>query len=706
MQARCYSPVSKVPGNPVLQEDRSGRISMRCQRVFRAPPSSSQILRKSYVMLSRLWGAVALLLGMHAAALAQTSTDVGGERRIYAARDAAQRGDTNRLEQMMLEPGKHVLEPYIGFWLWSARLSRISESVSAPALQAYLTTYPDSVLAERLRSDWLKRLGREGQFGLFNEEFTKLQQPDQELQCFAIRAAHISSEMNLLSLESQWLSLTDTPESCFAPLQAIVDNGRKSEEDVWWRLRRAVEANRPVAARHAITMLRNDQPDAGSLTQVFDNPERYLKSAAARNATSRGAREMVLASVARLARRNTRAAQSGWRAINETHFTAGERAYALAQLAWGASISQLPEAHDWYSSARRLAPGMPMSDEQAAWQVRVALRAGDWAAVQASIEQMPQAQRAQSDWNYWLARSLSMQGRPEEARPLHERRAGDADFYGILSAEALGRTLTWPAAPPPPTPQELQQLAAHDGVQRAIALLQMDMRIEGLREWNWSMRGRDDRSLIAAAEHARRLGIYDRAIFAAERTKIQHDYSLRYLAPFYDAFAREAKTQQLPLSWIYGLTRQESRFIVNARSSVGAQGLMQIMPTTGRLVARQIGLSGFSVGDLGETDTNIRLGTAYLRSVLDGLSNSPVMATAAYNAGPGRARRWRAGRAIEGAIYAESIPFTETRDYVKKVMANAVAYAVLFEGKPMSLNRFLGIVPGDGGVREPDSAAP
>jgi soluble lytic murein transglycosylase len=226
-------------------------------------------------------------------------------------------------------------------------------------------------------------------------------------------------------------------------------------------------------------------------------------------------------------------------------------------------------------------------------------------------------------------------------------------------------------------------------------LLRLDMRTEALREWNWGMRGADDRFLLTAAEYARRMGHYDRAINAADRTRQEHDFSLRYLAPFYDVFARESRANQLELSWVYGLTRQESRFHPVARSSVGAQGLMQIMPATGRAVAKQVGMKGFHLGHLAETEPNVQLGTAYLRSILNGLQNSPVMATAGYNAGPGRAKRWRDLKALEGAIYAESIPFSETRDYVKKVMANAVAYAVLLEGRPISLTRLLGTVPGE-----------
>jgi soluble lytic murein transglycosylase len=338
---------------------------------------------------------------------------------------------------------------------------------------------------------------------------------------------------------------------------------------------------------------------------------------------------------------------------------------------------------------------MPMSDDQAAWQMRSVLRAGDWNGVQAALDSMTPVQRNLPEWVYWQGRALSQQNKPQEARAQYERFAGEPNFYGILSAEALGRTINWPQAAVPPTVLEMSRVDENVAMRRAIALFRIDQRTAALREWSWALRGADDRALLAASEYARRIGLYDRAINAADRTRQQHDYSLRYLAPYYDIFSRESRIKGLDLHWVYGLTRQESRFDPVARSQVGAQGLMQIMPATGRMVATKAGMQGFDVSHLAETEPNIQIGTAYLRSVLDGLYNSPVMATAGYNAGPGRAKRWRDSNSLEGAIYAETIPITETRDYVKKVMANAVAYAVVLDGKPISLTRLLGMVPGD-----------
>jgi soluble lytic murein transglycosylase len=218
------------------------------------------------------------------------------------------------------------------------------------------------------------------------------------------------------------------------------------------------------------------------------------------------------------------------------------------------------------------------------------------------------------------------------------------------------------------------------------------LRTEGVKEWSWSLRGMDDRQLLAAAELAKRHQIWDRAINTADKTKNEHDYSLRYLAPYSQQVRSAAQNQSLDDAWVYGLMRQESRFITSAKSNVGASGLMQLMPATAKWVAKKIGLRNYNHGRVNDMETNVLLGTSYMRLVMENLDNHPVLASAAYNAGPGRAKKWRAELPLEGAIYAETIPFSETRDYVKKVMSNAVFYTTVFTGKPDSLKARLGIV--------------
>ena len=220
------------------------------------------------------------------------------------------------------------------------------------------------------------------------------------------------------------------------------------------------------------------------------------------------------------------------------------------------------------------------------------------------------------------------------------------------------------------------------------------MRREGNLEWNFTLRGMSDRELLASAEWASRNGLLDRAVNTADRTKAEHDFAFRFLTPYRPQLQEKADAVGLELDWVYGLIRQESRFVQVARSSAGASGLMQLMPATARFVAKKIGMGDYRPDAVVDIDTNLTLGTSYLRMVLDDLDNLPVLATAAYNAGPGRPRAWRSSltKPVEGAIFAETIPFNETRDYVKKVMSNATYYAVLLTGTPQSLKARMGFV--------------
>jgi soluble lytic murein transglycosylase len=243
-------------------------------------------------------------------------------------------------------------------------------------------------------------------------------------------------------------------------------------------------------------------------------------------------------------------------------------------------------------------------------------------------------------------------------------------------------------------------MLAQPTVQRTLALYRMDLRTDAARDWVWAARKLDDQQLLVAAEIARRNGMYDHAINTADRTVQIHDFSLRYLAPYREALQGYIRKNELEEAWVYGLIRQESRFVYQAKSPVGATGLMQIMPATARWIARQLGMKSYRKALVNQLDTHFKLGTYYMKTVLSSLDNSPVLASAAYNAGPSRARKWRGESALEGAIYAENIPFDETRNYVKKVMSNTMYYSQLFGQPPRSLKQRLGVITAKNAVNQ------
>ena len=616
-----------------------------------------------------------------------------GDDKVLAAREAFRNGERIKLDKqvdaingMAARGDEHDLQPWVEYWRLQQRLDDgVSEGVSE-----FLARQKGSYLAEKVRGEWLKFLGKRHQWDDFQSEYAALAQPDQELACYSLQG-RLATGQNPAALDEAlplWLTAPDLPESCMPLMEQLIVAGRIDANDVWERLRRLLEVNKLRAAKQTAAYLPAQQmPAARTLDAIADKPLRALSKLPKDFATTRLGREMALYAVQRLAHGDPPGAAVHWLKI-EDKFSEAERGYAWGQIALQGARQHLPEALNWYMRAEMV----PLSEQQLAWQVRAALRAHDWPMVMRAIQRMPPKIAAQPDWTYWLARALMVHNRPDEARALYQKIAGQPNFYSNLADEELNRVIVVPPRAAPPTAEELAAARDNPGLRRALALFRLDLRNEGLREWNWALRGMDDRQLLAAADLALRNEVFDRAISAADRTLVQHDYALRYLAPFRDSVEPEAKEMAVDSAWVYGLMRQESRFMMNAHSGAGARGLMQLMPKTAKWVAKKIGLKNYRPARMADLATNVKLGTHYLRMVLASLDNHPLLASAAYNAGPGRARRWRAEVPLEGAIYAETIPFNETRDYVKKVMSNVVYYAALFEERPQSLKSRLGII--------------
>lgn len=607
------------------------------------------------------------------------------DTRLLAARDASRAGDRVKFDRISAGLQGHELETYLQYWDLMLNL----EQADPASVKSYLTRSEGSYLAEKLRGDWLKLLGKNGDWARFDAEFPQLLQPDQEVSCYALQSRRLRGDASMLDDATPlWLNLIEPPGSCLPVLDALVVEKRVQVDDVWARIRRQFEANRPAAARNSMNYLPASQtPDTRTAVAVSDKSLPWLLKLPTDMAENRMLRELAVLAISRIARNDPRMAAEQLKKISP-QLESNEKDWAWSQIGRQAADSHLPEALAWFAQAGN----SPMSDAAAEWRVRAALRAQDWKTVQVTIEAMSPELAAQPVWVYWLGRAYGAAGRAAEASDLFARIAGQANFYGNLADEELGRSIMTPTKAEPPTRDEVAAAAANPGLQRALALYRLDLRSEGFREWNWSLRGMSDRQLLAASALALRDNVFDRAIATADRTKEEHDFSLRYLSPFSDEVRLAARNQALDEAWVYGLMRQESRFITSAKSTVGAAGLMQLMPATAKWVARKIGLKNYHQGQVHDTETNLLLGTSYMRLVMESLDNHPVLASAAYNAGPGRARRWRSDHALEGAIYAETIPFNETRDYVKKVMSNAVYYSALFNGKPQSLKQRLGIV--------------
>ncbi len=623
----------------------------------------------------------------------------GDDSAFLTARDAFRVGDANKLERAASQLGKHELAAYVENY----RLRMDMDKGDPDDLRDFLQRNDGSYVAEKLRADWIRWLGKRSTWNEVDAEFPKLLAPEADVTCYSQQARLARNDRTVLGeAEKLWLTMLDPPEPCRPIIDALVASQRVSVDDIWFRARRQLEANRPAQVKATLNYLPDGQgPDSRALDSVMNSAISYLVRQPGNWSNSRAGRELATFAIQRMATGDPRQAAEQLERIKD-RLQDGERQWAWSQIALRGARKHLSESLDWYAKAGKT----ELSDEGYQWKVRAALRDQEWGGVRDTIQAMPPAQAALPEWTYWLGRALKSGGRTSEADALFEKIADQANFYGNLAAEELDRKVLPPPKAKATTAEEQKAAQDNPGIRRALAFFRLDLRTEGVREWNWALRGMGDRELLAAANLAKNNQIWDRAINTADRTKNEHDYTLRFLAPYGDQVRPAAENQSLDDAWVYGLMRQESRFVPAAKSSVGAAGLMQLMPATAKWVARKIGLRDFHPGQVHDTQTNVLLGTSYMRLVMENLDNHPVLASAAYNAGPSRARKWRGDHPMEGAIYAETIPFNETRDYVKKVMSNAVYYSAIFNGKADSLKARLGVVETNTAEASKDSELP
>ena len=629
-----------------------------------------------------LFAVILAALPMKAFAGGGTSQD----KALIAAHDAFLAGDRVKLARHAGKIRGHALDMYISFWRLHLRL----EEADPGELSDFLAKNAGTVLAEQLRRDWLRVLGRTGQWELFREKQSALVKDDPDVACYALQERWIRQDTSsLVEVKSFWRAQRALPEGCVPLVDVMLQSGELTQKDLSDRFRLLVQANLMTESKRVAERLSAEYMHfAGRIDGIAKAPARFLEKSGADMKTVTG-RELMIFALTRLAQSDLQSAVRHWSGGLREGLPLEDRQYVWVMLATLGARRSLPEAVDWF----RQAGETPLSDEQLAWRARSALRQENWPEVKIAIERMSPSARSESTWIYWLGRSLRALGAEEDGKALFGRIAGGDHFYGRLASDELGMPLQIPPQAAPPTPDEFADVFALTGLKRALILYRLGLRTEAAAEWVWTVRAMDDRKLLAAAELAHRNGIWDRAINTADKTIAAHNFTLRYPTHYRGVLSKQAQIRKLDEPLVFGLVRQESRFLADARSPAGATGLMQLLPATARWVARKIGMKGFRPSRVNRPDVNAALGAFYLKHVLDGFNGNPVLAAAAYNAGPNRARRWCDTKPIEGAIYIETIPFAETRQYVKKVMANTVYYAAVMGGKPRSLKSRLGMIP-------------
>ncbi len=601
--------------------------------------------------------------------------------------------DRKRLIALLPQVRGHVLEPWAAYWDLSARL----DEAGPTEIQEFFSRFNGSYQEDRLRAELLLHYGRNRDWVAFNREYPLYRMnDDKSVRCYALLAEHLSSGVdNTAQVKDAWLGLKEADDGCASAAEQLLKDHTTTATIVWQRARLGMENDRLRVVTQAVGIV--SPGSVSKLNAIYQSPGKYLNDKL--TAFQPKTRELVSLALIRLATLDPEEAATEINKLRwKTQLTDEERSWVWGVIGKRAAQRLSNNAADYFANGQAAA----MHEDHLAWQVRAALRLGRWQQVLTAITAMPEPFRNDPTWVYWRARALLQQTQTEGARgqaqQLFESIASSRGFYEQLAQEELGQRITTPPKPAPLTAEEKEAARLNPGLNRALYAINMGLRAEGVREWNYSTNlhvrgGMDDRGLLAAADMACRFEVWDRCINTSERTRQTIDAEQRFPMPFKAAVMARTSQINLEPAYVYGLIRQESRFIMDAKSTVGASGLMQVMPATAKWTAKKIGLTNFQPHQINDRDTNIAIGTGYLKLVLDSFDGSMPLAAAAYNAGPGRPRSWRGqtgAPVMEAAIWAENVPFNETRDYVKKVLANTTNYAALITGQPQSLKARLG----------------
>ncbi len=593
---------------------------------------------------------------------------------MLAAKQAFERQDIGGLSRARSQLSGDPLVVWPSYW--NARIvvgKQPFGSLAKESVSQFEREFSGHPLVQTLKSDWLLAAVRAKswpELATLLKEIPAHPSEPASAQCARVRLASESAPTNN---PADILIGRETHEGCLGLLEDLVEKRRIDPQTLLLRARWAGLAGDTKAAAR-------------------------ISRAAQAAGLKPNKREPTLRSVLALSKTNIARAVSEYARIQKT-LNAEQQAFASLALASRLWLRTDQRAWSYLNAGLASAHQQPADVLESA--ARLALRRADREALRPLITAMPQGLQTSETWTYWRGWLAAESGQTREAQTIWADIPEGWSFYRLLASEALGRSVL----PAQHLPQSQDQfyidaltpsVSNNPFLHRSLALSRLGMRSEAVVEWNALTQQLTDNGLIAAGRLALEAGQPDRAIAAAIRTQTIHDFSLRYPKPFKDLIAERAEEKGLSPGWVLGLIRQESRFLTAVKSPVGATGLMQLMPQTAQSVAKSLGMRRVDTQSLAEPSINVRLGTAYLRDMKEKFEGSAVLASAAYNAGPSRSQLWRASldRPIPGAAFAESIPFTETRDYVKQVLANTVMYEVLLsqqatEASSRSLGQWL-----------------
>lgn len=580
----------------------------------------------------------------------------------------------------------YPLYPYLAY----ERMRKAPGKASFAEIEAFLADHGDSLIGERLRQQTLQRLAQAGRHGDFLKIY-RAERTGVELQCHAFAARQALKAEGDRDAEALDLieRLDRDHAACRPALAQLKTAGALTPDWLATRIDRAMDQGHLGVARWLLAELpATRRPAFERRILAHADANQALTQAANWPANADSARAVAVA-LARRARSDPAAADARLQTLStRMPFADADRWRVEREIARFAAVEGVAEAERWI---RRL-PVEGYDDNLHEWVVRLRLRRGDLAAALEALQAMPEPLASDGRWRYAQARVLELLERADEARPIYTTLANEATFHGFLAADRIDAAYAICPADALLNAQRAVEVLALPALRRSLEWRALGDEQRARAEWFWLMPRLDTAQRRELGLIASREGLHEWAIFTLNSGDLMRQYDARFPLLHQNTVAIQAKRNELPKAWVLGLIRAESAWNPNARSSVGARGLMQLMPGTARDVAKSLGLSAEPLHD---PDHNIRLGSRYLSRRLSDLDKNPVLATAAYNAGIGAVKRWlKQPAAPPWDLWIETIPFKETREYVARVMAFTVLYDWRLDGSPARVSTLIpGLAP-------------
>lgn len=584
----------------------------------------------------------------------------------------------------------YPLYPYLTYQDLRNRLAGADEKEIAAFLDVHGGKLP---AAEKLRHRWLAQLARRGRWTRFLEHYREsVIMDNQDNRCrYAAALIHAGRESQAAErVKSLWLVDSSQPPACDFAFDWGFEQGVVDDDLIWKRAVLALgRGNRRLADYLGGKLEGDARRWFGSLKQARSRPERTALEMAERfTASPLYAGDVMAFSLRRLVGKDAVKAGETWDRIKRRCRACLDRRDVEKEIGVAAAVKLVPD-----EAYRRLSqlPREHHDQESRYWRVRAALRLEDWRRVLASVDALPGEERDAAQWSYWRARALAGLSRRGEANQIWNRLAQDDGYYGYLSADKLGEPYVYDLRPLVFTETELAALDAYPAVARMRELLDFDRPFDAHRELLLLLEDLDVAAKLKLGFTADRWQWPMGAIRSLASGAPERNFLQRFPMPYYDLVEKESRRGKIPMEWIYGIMRRESAFVKDIKSPAGALGLMQIRPIVVRAVGGRLGLRGLSTRQILSPRTNVRLGTAYIGQLHRRSDGNLAVSLAGYNAGPSNARRWlRTAPVSDVEIWVDTIPFEETRLYVRVVLFYTLLYRRLLDGPPTRLHELMG----------------